>query len=98
GKVTVCHPLSFSDTTSQKAERGGFLTRLARPAQFGGSGAGIGPALLRPGTHRFGGDFRINTVAPSRLKGLLHAPVFAGMKGQHGGAPARLEAVGQKAQ
>jgi hypothetical protein len=44
------------------------------------------------GAHDFLGNFGIETFAQARGEGFLHATIFAGMKREHGHAPAGIEA------
>ena len=71
---------------------------LAGPAELRGSGAGVGVAFVGGGADDFLGDFRVETFAPARDEGFLHATVFPGMKGEHGYASAGIEARGEMAE
>jgi len=65
---------------------------LAGPAELCGGGAGVGVSFVGGGADDFLGDFRVETFAPARGEGFLHTTIFAGMKGEHGHAPAGIEA------
>ena len=50
------------------------------------------------GSNDLPGDVSVEARAPARCEGFLHAPIFTGMKSEHGHAPAGLEARGKVAE
>src|ERR1051325_8133660 len=68
------------------------------PAQFGGSGTGVGVALFGGGPHNFSRDVAVEAAAQPGLKRFLYSSIFAGMKSENDRSSAGLQRLRQGAQ
>ncbi len=74
------------------------ISYLARPAELGGRGTGVGVNLAcrRPGN--FPRDLGIVPSAQAGLEGFFYPAIFTRMKGQNCNPSARIKAIGEMAQ